>query len=324
MGERMKLGVFSVLFGKKPFEEMLDYVVELGLEAVEIGTGAYPGNSYCRPEELLGSDEKLRTFTQAIASRGLVISALSCHGNPLHPQRERAAADHQVFMQTLGLAKRLDVETVITFSGCPGGDPASTQPNWIVSPWPPEFSEMLEWQWRERVVPYWTDAARAAQAAGVRVAIEMHPNFVAYSPESMLRLRDIAPKTIGCNFDPSHMIWQQIDSVAAIRALAGSIFHVHAKDCRVDVANTRINGVLDSKNYTREVERSWIFRTVGYGSDAIFWKDLVSALRMTGYDHVISIEHEDSLMSGAEGLKKAVAFLEPLVIAEPAGEAYWA
>ena len=324
MGERMKLGVFTVLFGKKPFEEMLDYVVDLGIEAVEIGTGAYPGNAYCRPEELLGSDDKLRAFKDAISRRGLAISALSCHGNPLHPQRERAAADHRVFMQTLDLAKRLDVETVITFSGCPGGDPQASQPNWIVSPWPPEFSEMLDWQWRERVVPYWTDAAKAAEAAGVRVAIEMHPNFVAYNPESMLRLRDVAPKTIGCNFDPSHMIWQQVDSVAAIRALAGSIFHVHAKDCRVDRANTTVNGVLDSKNYTRELERSWIFRAVGYGSDAIFWKDLVSALRMTGYDHVISIEHEDSLMSGAEGLKKAVAFLNPLVISEPAGEAYWA
>ena len=324
MGERMKLGVFTVLFGKKPFEEMLDYVVDLGIEAVEIGTGAYPGNAYCRPEELLRSDDKLRGFKDAISRRGLAISALSCHGNPLHPQRERAAADHRVFMQTLDLAKRLGVETVITFSGCPGGDPQASQPNWIVSPWPPEFSEMLEWQWRERVVPYWTDAAKAAEAAGVRVAIEMHPNFVAYNPESMLRLRDVAPKTIGCNFDPSHMIWQQVDSVAAIRALAGSIFHVHAKDCRVDRANTTINGVLDSKNYTREIERSWIFRTVGYGSDAIFWKDLVSALRMTGYDHVISIEHEDTLMSGAEGLKKAVGFLKPLIISEPAGEAYWA
>lgn len=320
----MKLGVFTVLFGHKPFDEMLDFVVDLGLDAVEIGTGAYPGSAYCRPDELLESDGRLRAFKEAITRRGLVISALSCHGNPLHPQRERAAADHDVFVKTLELAKRLDVENVITFSGCPGGDPQALQPNWIVSPWPPEFAEMLEWQWRERVVPYWTDAARIAAAAGVRVAIEMHPNFTAYNPESMLRLHDIAPNTIGCNFDPSHMIWQQIDSVAAIRALAGSIFHVHAKDCRVDRSNTLVNGVLDAKNYTRELERSWIFRTVGYGSDAIFWKDLVSALRMTGYDHVISIEHEDSLMSGAEGLRKAVAFLKPLVIAEPAGEAYWA
>lgn len=320
----MKLGVFTVLFGGTPFEEMLDYVAGLGLEAVEIGTGAYPGNAYCNPEALLADAKKLDAFREAIRSRGLVVSALSCHGNPLHPQRERAQADHDVFVSTLELARRLDVGTVITFSGCPGGDPAAAQPNWIVSPWPPEFAAMLEWQWRERVVPYWTEAARTARAAGVRVAIEMHPNFVAYNPESMLRLQAVAPGTIGCNFDPSHMIWQQVDVVAAIRALAGAIYHVHAKDCRVDRLNTLANGVLDAKSYTRERERSWIFRTVGYGSDALFWKDLVSSLRMAGYDHVLSIEHEDSLMSGDEGLRKAVDFLKPLLIAQPAGQAYWA
>ena len=320
----MKLGVFTVLFGTKPFEEMLDYVVDLGIEAVEIGTGAYPGNAYCKPEELLASGKQLKAFKQAIKKRGLIISALSCHGNPLHPQSGRALADHQTFVQTLQLAKALDVETVITFSGCPGGDPKSEQPNWIVSPWPPEFSKMLAWQWRERVTPYWKQASKLARSNGVRVAIEMHPNFVAYNPESMLRLREIAPKVIGCNFDPSHMIWQQVDVTSAIRALAGSIFHVHAKDCRVDTANTMANGVLDAKSYTKEMQRSWIFRTVGYGSDTIFWKDMISNLRMAGYDHVLSIEHEDSLMSGDEGLKKAIAFLKPLLIAQPAGKAYWA
>lgn len=320
----MKLGVFTVLFGSTPFEEMLDRVEDLGLESVEIGTGAYPGNTYCDPDALLNSDTRLRTFKQALDRRGLTISALSCHGNPIHPQRERARADHDTFIKTVALAQRLDVSTVITFSGCPGGDPHATQPNWIVSPWPPEFSAMLDWQWREQVIPYWTEASQAARSAGVRVAIEMHPNFVVYNPESMLRLRDVAPDVIGCNFDPSHMIWQQVDIVAAIRELAGSIFHVHAKDCRVDRVNTMRNGVLDAKSYTREHERSWIFRTVGYGSDAIFWKDLVSNLRMIGYDDVLSIEHEDSLMSGSEGLKKAIAFLKPLLIAEPAGEAYWA
>jgi sugar phosphate isomerase/epimerase len=156
------------------------------------------------------------------------------------------------------------------------------------------------------------------------VAIEMHPNFVAYNPDSMKRLSAIAPGVIGCNFDPSHMFWQGIDPVAAIRALGDSIYHVHAKDCRIDAANTAINGVLDAKAYTRELERSWIFRTVGYGHDALVWKDMVSALRLVGYDHVISIEHEDSVMSGPEGLKKAIAFLKAVVIQEPRGEAYWA
>jgi len=320
----MKIGVFSVLFGSKPFEETLDYLVELGVEAIEIGTGAYPGNAHANPSALLRSERRLMEFREAIRRRGLIISALSCHGNPLHPQTRTARAHHDVFLQTLELARRLEVSTVITFSGCPGGDPKATQPNWIVSPWPPEFSAMLAWQWKERVKPYWKDTARACRAAGVRVAIEMHPNFVAYNPETMMRLREIAPRVIGCNFDPSHMFWQGVDIVTAIRTLGDAIFHVHAKDCRIDRPNVMRNGILDAKSYTRELERSWIFRTVGYGNDALVWKDIVTNLRLVGYDHVLSIEHEDSVMSGAEGLRKAVAFLKDIVISEPAGEAYWA
>jgi sugar phosphate isomerase/epimerase len=320
----MKIGVFAVLFGGKPFEETLDYLADLGVEAIELGTGAYPGNALCNPAALLASPRKLRAFREAVDRRGLQISALSCHGNPLHPQARIAREHHATFLRTLDLAKALDVATVVTFSGCPPGDAKATQPNWIVSPWPPEFSEMLAWQWKTRVTPYWKDAARAARKAGVRVAIEMHPNFVVYNPETMMRLRAIAPRVLGCNFDPSHMFWQGVDVVSAIRTLGDAIYHVHAKDCRIDRANVAANGVLDAKPYTCELERSWIFRTVGYGSDALVWKDIVSNLRLVGYDKVLSIEHEDSIMSGAEGLRKAIAFLRDIVIAEPAGKAYWA
>jgi sugar phosphate isomerase/epimerase len=320
----MKIGVFAVLFGKKPFEETLDYIVELGLDAVEIGTGAYPGDAHANPAVLLGSERKLKAFREAIDRRGLTISALSCHGNPLHPTSAIARAHHHAFEQTVKLAAALNVGTVITFSGCPGADTKAATPSWIVSPWPPEFSKALDWQWKERVVPYWKQTAAFCRSAGVKVAIEMHPNFVAYNPETMNRLRAIAPKVIGCNFDPSHMFWQGVDPVAAIRAIGDGILHVHAKDCKLDAANIAVNGVLDAKSYTRELERSWIFRTVGYGNGAPVWKAMVSALRLVGYDHVLSIEHEDSLMSGTEGLKKAIAFLKDVVIAEPAGEAYWA
>jgi sugar phosphate isomerase/epimerase len=319
----MKIGVFAVLFGSKPFEETLDYIVDLGLEAVEIGTGAYPGDAHANPAVLLASERRLKAFREAIDRRGLEISALSCHGNPLHPQAATAKAHHRVFEETVKLASKLGVETVVTFSGCPGSDPKATTPNWIVAPWPPEFSTALEWQWRERVLPYWKRTAAFCRKSGVRVAIEMHPNFIVYNPETMNRLRSLAPGVIGCNFDPSHLFWQGADPVAAIRAIGDGIFHVHAKDCKLDAANISANGVLDTKPYSRELERSWIFRTVGYGNGAPVWKAMVSALRLVKYDHVLSIEHEDSLMSGTEGLKKAIAFLKEVVITEPAGEAYW-
>lgn len=320
----MKLGVFTVLLANLPFEAMLDHVQQLGLDAIELGTGGWPGNAHCKPAELLESDAKRRDFKRAIERRGLRISALSCHANPLHPTARIARRDHAVFEATVRLARKLDVRNVITFSGCPGAGPTARQPAWITSPWPPEFREMLEWQWTERVIPYWTETAKLARQNGVRIAIEMHPNFVAYNPHSMRRLADIAPGTIGCNFDPSHMFWQGIDPVAAIRNLGDTIFHCHAKDTRIDAANTSVDGVLDSRPYTDERHRAWIFRTVGWGHDANAWRDILSALRLAGYDDVLSIEHEDSLMAPAEGLRKAVDFLRPLIIEQPAGEAYWA
>ena len=320
----MKIGVFTVLFGDKPFEETLDYVKSLGLEAVELGTGAYPGDGHCKPAELLGDEKKLRAFREAIERRGLTISALSCHGNPIHPDAKLAKDHDAVFRKTVELAAKLGVPQVITFSGCPGGDPDAKQPNWITSSWPPEYPQMLEWQWKERVVPYWKDTAGFLKQHGVRVAIEMHPNFTVYNPDSMLRLAEVARGTIGCNFDPSHMFWQQVDVPTAIRALGELIYHVHAKDCKIDRQNTALNGVLDTKKYTEEIRRSWIFRTVGYGNPESVWRDLVSSLRLVGYDHVISIEHEDSLMTGDEGLKKAIEVLKNVVISAPAGAAYWA
>ena len=78
-----------------------------------------------------------------------------------------------------------------------------------------------------------------------------------------------------------------------------------------------MNGVLDTKHYSDEIHRAWVFRTVGYGHDEAFWRDFVDNLRLVGYDRVLSIEHEDSLMSIDEGLEKAVHFLKPILMRDP-------
>ena len=122
---------------------------------------------------------------------------------------------------------------------------------------------------------------------------------------------------IGANFDPSHLIWQGVDPIAAIRELAGTIYHVHAKDTRVDPYNTACHGVLDTKPDSADIHRSWVFRTVGYGNNESYWRDLVSNLQLVGYDRVLSIEHEDSFMSIDEGLSKAVHFLNDIIIRDP-------
>jgi sugar phosphate isomerase/epimerase len=316
----MKIGVFSALLSDRTLEEALDLFVALGVDAVELGTGGYSGNAHCNPGELLKAESKLQAFRDTIEKHDLPISALSCHGNPLHPQISVARTHHLIFDQTVKLASKLGVGTVINFSGCPGASAEETKPSWIVSAWPAEFAAMLEWQWSERVIPYWREVARTCRAAGVKVAVEMHPNFNVYNPETMLRLRDVAPDVIRCNFDPSHLFWQGIDPVAAIRALGDCIGHVHVKDCRLEARNVAVNGVLDTKPFAREADRSWLFRTIGDGHDVAVWKDIMNALRDVGYDGVLSIEQEDSALAPEEGLRKAIGVLEEVLAPEPVHE----
>ena len=320
----MKLGVFTVLFGQQSLDNALDYIVKSGLQAVEIGTGNYPGGAHCPLGELVKSKAKAEEWKRKITRRGLEISALSCHGNPLHPDKDFAKGQHDTWRLTVQLAEMIGVKTVVNFSGCPGDSDEAKYPNWVTCPWPPDFSEIVKWQWEKKVLPYWKKEAKFAAEHGVQVAFEMHPGFVVYNTETLLRLRSECGDNIGANFDPSHLFWQGMDPIACLRALKGCVFHVHAKDCRIDPQNVATVGVLDTKPYSDEIRRGWIFRTVGYGHGAGFWRDFVSTLRLIGYDGALSIEHEDSLMSVNEGFQKAVAFLKDIILSEAPGKMWWA
>ena len=318
----MRVGVFTALLSQMSLDDVLKKLKSTGVNTVELGTGNYPGDPHCKLS-MLDNPAELDTFKKKLADNGFSISALSCHGNALHPDAEFAKTSQDVNEKTVRLAEKLGVPVVIDFSGCPGDSDKATFPNWVTCPWPPDFLDLLDWQWEKKVIPYWTKRAKFAADHGVKIAIEMHPGFVAYSPETMLKLRSIAGPSIGCNYDPSHMFWQGIDPIAAIRVLGDCIYHVHAKDTQIYERNLPITGVLDTKKYTDEKNRSWIFRTCGYGHDAEWWKEFVSTLRMFGYDYVLSVEHEDSLMSPEEGLTKAVSFLNGLVIKEQPTAAWW-
>jgi sugar phosphate isomerase/epimerase len=318
----MKLGVFTPLLSKLPLAEALAKLKTLEITTVELGTGNYPGSAHC-DLAMLEDDAALNQFKDTLATHGTSISALSCHGNPLHPDPAQAQRFQEVNRKTILLAEKLGVNTVVDFSGCPGDSPDAKAPNWVTCPWPPEYLDVLAWQWDKVVTPFWVERAKFASDHGVRIAIEMHPGFVAYSPETLLRLRGIAGPSIGCNYDPSHMFWQGIDPIAAIRVLGDAIFHVHAKDTQLYPTNLPRTGVLDTKPYTDERNRGWIFRTCGYGHGAEWWKEFVSTLSMFGYDNVLSIEHEDSLLSSEEGLSKAAQFLNDIVLKETPGAAWW-
>ena len=321
----MKLSVFAVLLADRSLDEACKYLADSGVQAVEIGAGGFPGKAHCNPEELLRDESKIAEFKNTIEKHGLEIAALYTHGNAVHPDPAVAKQFHDDFVNTVLLAEKLGVKRVITFSGCPGGSPEDKTPNWVTCPWPDDFSEILKYQWDEVLIPYWKKTAAWAAEHGIeKIAFEMHPGFCVYNPETLMKLRNAVGPIIGANFDPSHLFWQGIDPVYAIRYLGDAIYFFHAKDTKIDELNAKTQGVLDTKHYGDEIHRSWIFRSVGYGHNHQVWKDMMSALRMVGYDDAISIEHEDSLMTPNEGLQKAIAFLKDVMMFEDKGAMWWA
>lgn len=320
----MRIGVLTALFQELPLAEVLTKVKALGITAVELGTGGYAPNSHLDLDLLLESESARTKYLQPLQDEGIIISALSCHANPLHPDRATALHADVLFKKTVRLAALMQVPVVNTFSGLPAGCASDTTPNWVTCPWPPHFLDILDYQWNTVAIPYWRDATAFAADHGVKIGIEIHPGMLIYNVETMLRMREATGSALGANLDPSHLLWNGVDILAAVRALGPAIHHVHGKDCFVDALNVAVNGCNDHKPYDQIANRAWTFRTIGYGHDAKFWKDFVSALRVAGYDEVISIEHEDALMSVEEGLTKAVTLLKEAVMVDSPGEMYWA
>ena len=321
----MNLSVVTVPLYDRSTEDAFAWFHAHGVESVEIGTGGFPGTGHCDVEALLQDEQKLEEYKALLKKYELKISALSCHSNHVHPDpevREKAAQD---FTNTLKLAQKLGVDRIITFSGCPGDCPESKYPNWVTYPWPSDYTTVLEYQWNEVLIPFWKQAVKEAASYGVhKIALEMHPGFCVYNPRTLLKLREAVGPEIGANVDPSHLYWQGIDPIQAIRELKGAIYHFHAKDTYLDPVQIAKNGVLDTQSLAEVDQRTWMFRTVGYGHDTQHWKAVLSTLRMTGYDDAVSIEHEDALMSVEEGMGKAIEFLKPLIIHEKPIDAFWA
>ncbi len=320
----MRIGVFTALFQNLSLEEALDKAVAAGVTAVEIGAGGYPGGSHCPVDELLESESARKKYMETITSRGLILSALSAHNNPVHPDKALAKKADEDIRKAVRLAQLLEVPVVNGFSGLPAGAPGDSMPNWVTCPWPPHFLEILEYQWHEVSIPYWQETGKFIEEHGVKFGFEMHPGMLVYNVETMLKLREAVGPMLGCNFDPSHLFWNGVDPVAAIRKLGEAIVHVHGKDVYVDQQNISVNGCNDNKPYDQMLNRAWSFRSIGYGHGATVWKDMISALRLVGYDYVISIEHEDALMSIDEGLGKGVAMLKEVGMFEEAGKMFWA
>ena len=311
---KVPIGVFDPAFPDMPLDQMIEKFAGWGVEAVEIGTGGYPGSKHCPVEELLADSAKLRAWNKKFEDRNIRVMTLSCHGNPVHPDAKIADRDWQTFQRTVLLAERLGVAVIVGFSGCPGGSPTDTMPNWVTYRWPPEYAQMQDWQWKEKVIPYWKQAAKFARVHGIhKIALEMHPNFVVYNPRTLLRLREAVGEEIGANCNLSHLFWQQCDAVEVIHMLGkqGAIFHAHMKDTTFYKENVDRYGVLNFAFETKDLpQASETFRAVGYGHSAGTWKEIMRAYMEVGYQGMFSVENEDPILSGEVGVERALYVLK--------------
>lgn len=321
----MKLSVVSSVFGGMSLDQSLKFLSEHGVPCLELGVGGYPGTALADAKVLIKDEKKRKELVDTFKKYNMSISALAVHGNCVHPNKKIRDGFEADYRAACELAGMLGVDTIVTFSGCPGSDKDAKQPSWVTCAWPPEYLDELDYQWNEVLIPYWKEAAAFAASHGVKkIALEMHPGFCVYNPETCLKLRAAIGDIIGANLDPSHLIWQGMDIVEVVRTLGDAILYFHAKDTELTESNIAKNGVLDTKHYGDLLGRSWVFRTIGYGHGAEFWAKVISALRKVGYNGTISIEHEDSLMSPTEGLSKAIALMDGVIIKEDAGAMWWA
>ena len=308
----MRIGLVTDSLGQLSFDELLETAAGLGIETLEFGCGGWSSAPHVNLTQLIESGMIRSNFIAKIRAHGLEISALNCSGNPLAPGA-RGKDHNRVVRNTMELAGLLDVRRIVMMSGLPGG-PGDQNANWITTAWPPEGLEILRYQWEDVAIPYWRDLVKHARENGIeKICIEQHAGQLVYNTETLLRLRDAAGEILGVNLDPSHALWMGGDPLRAIRHLQGAIYHVHAKDTRIDSYNREINTLLETKPNDQVSERSWNYVTLGYGHSEIWWRDFVIQLKQQGYDDVLSIEHEDFSLPPLDGVRKSVELLRQVI-----------
>lgn len=320
----MKLSICTDVFGKIPFTEMLDKVKAYGLDAIELTTGGWGGCFFVpSAEELLKDEAKLQAFKEEIDKRGLTISALNCSGNPL-VNNPMGRAHSKTIHDTAVLAGKLGVKTIVTMSGLPEAAPSDKTPNWITSTisWP-DFEgrnymrDAVKYQW-EVATKWWKEYAQFAKDNGVeKIAIEEFPCQLVYNVRSLKKLVEVVGpelgSMIGMNLDPSHLMIQGADPIAAARTLGDKIFYIHGKDARIERGLADVDGLLENLPVDHSAERTWNYVAVGCGKDLQWWKEFFSVAHMMGYDGYVSLEMEDLTMSVEAGLRTSIDALKQTI-----------
>jgi sugar phosphate isomerase/epimerase len=319
----VQLGVVSWVWQTKPIETAVAEAHRLGLRHMEVGAAGYLGGVHCNPVKLIEDRQAFDRFKALFEEHDVAISALAVHGEPLHGDPAISGPYDRDLRAAIELASRLGVKTLTLLAGLPPATENDTEPNWIAYPYPPRNIDRIEWQWNERLVPYWQTRARIAEDSGVRFAFEIHPGDMCYQPSRLMRLRSEVGPVVGANLDPSHLIWQGMDLPSVVHYLGDAIYNMHAKESEVNSRVARIDGIIETRDWVRAQDRGWNFRTAGYSKSQLWWRELISALQVIGFQGVLAYEHEDVLIDPLEGLEKGIEFLRGVIVDRPRVHKMW-
>jgi sugar phosphate isomerase/epimerase len=312
----VRIALFTDIFPEQPLPQVLDWLAGSAPEvtAVEIGTGGYSPVPHCDPQQLLADANARTNWLDQIRSRGFELAALNVSGNPLHPDPAQADAHDRDLRDCIRLAAALGVDRIVAMSGCPGAGPSDRErPHFAAGGWLPDLEDVADWQWRERVLPYWSDLVDFIEAEHpeLRLCFELHPGTYVYNTTTFRQIAQLG-RSLAINLDPSHFFWQSIDPLAVVRELGPHIGFASGKDTRINRDAVALNGLLDNRWPHPIDEMPWTFASVGRGHDRDWWASFLAALAAAGFDGTISIEHEDPSVSPEEGIAESARLFHDL------------
>ena len=312
----VRIGLLTDALPERSLPEVVEWAARTELiQDLELGVGGYSAAPHLDAAQLLADLASVRPWRKPFDDAGIGISALNVSGNPLHPNPEIAERHDRDLRTAIRLSAELGVNRIVAMSGCPGAGPSDRHaPHFSGGGWLPDLERISEWQWREKVAPYWTEVAALARTEHPHLAIcfELHPGTYVFNHETFMRMCHLSDN-LSVNLDPSHFFWQSIDPLAMVPALGDRVAHAHGKDTTLNEARLSLNGVLDTRWPSPPDDMPWNFATVGRGHDKAWWRKFVGLLQDEGFQGTISIEYEDPFVPAEESILESARLLSEVI-----------
>ncbi|MCG8484852.1 MAG: sugar phosphate isomerase/epimerase [Clostridia bacterium] len=289
----MKLGFLTGGLGDMPLKDKIDWAYETGFEAIEVSCWPKINSrdySACDMDVNILDETQSKELLQYLQDREMSISSLAYYDNNLDEDLRERDSRIQHLKKVIDAAHLLNVELVGTFVG--RNKSLSLEDNFKL--FKEVFSDILDY----------------AQKRNIKIMIENCPmpcwsndglaGTISYSPELWHEMfKELPNKNFGLNFDPSHLVWLQVDYLQALKDFKDRIFHIHAKDTKLvkdKISYYSICGKQIGKSDAFDL--GWVEAKIP-GNGDVNWNVFFNVLKDIAYNGVVSIEHEDLEYEGS-------------------------